>query len=608
MPRQDSEIINYTKGVNLFGKDFETLMNGRSLFCFLICIVGILANCMADARSQLSQDTNQGLIGFWKLQGDCNDYSGNNNHGIKHGVIFEKTDSGLLARFEGKGGYIEVPNSDSLNPGTKDFSISALVKCDHGVLGVPGDIISKYDEYARNGINLSISASSPGYSSVSDSRNIQFGIDNATDGNWVDCGRPWPSNTLISTLIVYKGQLYTGIADAADPNDACHMFRYAGDKKWIDCGRVGSDNKTLSVYSVIVHKGQLYAGTGVWDWEKAWSGNAGPTHVYRYEGGTKWHDCGQFGNGYRVLSLASFKGNLYAADDKGSQYRYDGDNNWKLCGELNKGSQKIYSMMVYQGELYGGANITAHRFDGATTWNTIGVFDVNVINQIHTLNVYQGKLYAGTWPEGKVVMYEGDNHWADCGNMGIDTVHQKINELNELTVYNGKLYAGVIPKGEVWRYDGGKQWTLVKQLVQNPEWASTKLFSWNRVPCMTVFQGKLFAGTSTCAGRAEVEQKTDVGKVFSWEAGKNVSYDDDIGTGWNHIVAVKEGNKLKLFLNSNLVGTSSDFDASQFKLSNNKSLLIGFGNKNYFAGFMKDIRIYNRALDQVEVKVLCGKI
>jgi len=31
-------------------------------------------------------DQSQGIVGHWKLQGDCLDYSGKNNHGINHGV------------------------------------------------------------------------------------------------------------------------------------------------------------------------------------------------------------------------------------------------------------------------------------------------------------------------------------------------------------------------------------------------------------------------------------------------------------------------------------------------------------------------------------------
>lgn len=581
----------------------------ETMFCGAIFLM--LIGAVANGASPTTNDISRGLIGFWKLAGDCNDYSGAKNHGINRGVVFEKIGDHLAAKFDGNESYIEVPNNDLLNPGTNDFSISVWIKCAQDVNGPPGDIVNKFDPASRNGINLNLSASEPGYSSVSDVRNVQFGIDNAVEGEWEDCGRPSFDNTLISTLTVFQGQLYTGIADATDPNRACHVYCYAGGTNWTDCGRVGLDLKTPSVYSIIVHKGQLYVGTGVWDWEKVWKGNSGPTHVYRYEGGINWHDCGQFGSGYRILSLASVCGALYASDDKGFQYRYDGDNSWTLCGDVNKDEpnkdKKIFSTMAYRGKLFGGSSVKVLRYEGNTNWDAIAHFDPAVINQIHTLGVWQGKLFGGTWPEGKVVMYQSDNQWKDCGNMGIDTIAQKINEINELTVYNGKLYSGALPKGEVWRYDGEKHWVRIKQLVQNTGWDVTKLVSWNRVPCMTVFQGKLYAGTSTCHGRAEAHPNTDAGKVFSWEAGKSVSYDDDIGTEWRHVVAVKHGDTLGLFIDGKSVANSSKFARPRFLLTNQNPLLIGFGAKNYFAGHMNDLRIYNRALAEEEIALLSKK-
>ena len=238
---------------------------------FLIAFAAI-ANVALAIGGEPSRNINDGLIGFWKLAGDCKDSSTKKNHGINHGVVFEKAGSGVVARFDGNGSYVEVPNSEALNPGTNDFSIAVWVKCDPGVTGPPGDIIDKFDPVSRNGVNLHISASAPGYSSVSDARNVGFGIDNAVEGDWVDCGRPWFENTLISTMIVYKGRLYAGLADAIDPGNACHVFIYSGGTNWTDCGRLGSDPKTPSVQSIIVHKGELYAGTGVADWEKVWTG------------------------------------------------------------------------------------------------------------------------------------------------------------------------------------------------------------------------------------------------------------------------------------------------------------------------------------------------
>jgi len=399
--------------------------------------------------------------------------------------------------------------------------------------------------------------------------------------------------------VVYKGQLYAGIADAVDPNDACRVFRYAGGEKWIDCGRLGDDPLTLSAQSTIVHNGNLYAGTGTWDWVKVSAGIGGPTHVYRYQGGTSWGDCGQVGDGYRVESLASFKGHLYASVDKGGCYRYEGGKRWTLCSDEKT---RFGCMMVYRGNLYGAFSSPVSRYNGENIWTVIGdSYNRFGITQIHTLGVYGGYLYLGSWPEGRVLRYEGNKIWTDCGYCGIDISKRKINEINDLLVYNGKLYAGVIPKAQVWRYEGDKKWTLIRQLVVKPESAHTTGY---RVPCMAIFQGKLYAGTSTWRGVADENDTSDAGKVFSWEAGKCVSYDDDLGSGWRHSVAVRQNGFLKLYVDSKLVSTSSPFDPSDYDISNNKPLLIGFGAENYFNGSMTDVRIYNRSLTADEINSL----
>ena len=333
------------------------------------CIFAVLVSASVAGAAE------PGLVGYWKLAGDGRDSSGNGLDAVNHGADLSAAgpggQAGTAARLDGLNHYLEVPDHSSLRLGASDFTVTAWVKLDENVSGPIGDIVGKYDPASRKGFNLVMTASSPGYSSMSNSRHVFFGIDNARDGSWKECGKPWPGNPLIGTLIVYNGELYTGLADAPDQKDACHMFRYAGEKRWVDCGRVGSDPLTRSIYSVAEHKGKLYAGTGTYDWDKALKGKgvAGLSHVYRYEGGTSWHDCGQVGEAYRILSLASFAGQLYASDDRGHCYRYDGDGAWTLCGTFP--NTKMYSMMVYQGHLYGGTNLVIYRYDGGATWTPV---------------------------------------------------------------------------------------------------------------------------------------------------------------------------------------------------------------------------------------------
>ena len=59
--------------------------------------------------------------------------------------------------------------------------------------------------------------------------------------------------------------------------------------------------------------------------------------------------------------------------------------------------------------------------------------------------------------------------------------------------------------------------------------------------------------------------------------------------------------QLKLYVDGKLVSVSSDFRPEDYDISNGKPLIIGFGNQDYFAGTMRDLRVYNRALSEAEM-------
>jgi hypothetical protein len=127
---------------------------------------------------------------------------------------------------------------------------------------------------------------------------------------------------------------------------------------------------------------------------------------------------------------------------------------------------------------------------------------------------------------------------------------------------------------------------------------------------MAVHGGKLFAGIGSCTS-AVVDNPADpenvLGRVFSMEAGRCVSYDEDLGPGWKHLVAVREGGRLKLFVNGKLAAKSTSFNPADFDVSIDQPLRIGFGQTDYFAGKISDVRIYNRALPASRIRKLASK-
>jgi hypothetical protein len=140
--------------------------------------------------------------------------------------------------------------------------------------------------------------------------------------------------------------------------------------------------------------------------------------------------------------------------------------------------------------------------------------------------------------------------------------------------------------------------------------AAKDVAEWSRVTSLTVHQGKLFASIGSCTS-AVVDQPADpanvLGRVFSMEAGKCVSYDKDLGPGWKHLVALRQGGRLKLYVDGKLVARSSSFDEAAYDLSTDQPLRIGFGQTDYFAGRIAEVRIYNKALSTSRIRELAAE-
>lgn len=563
----------------------------------------------------------RGLVGHWKLQGDCRDHSGHDHHGISHGVDL-KTGS-----FDGRGAHVEVPIGDSFHLGRRDFTISAWVHTDKIVDDALGDVLSWYDPQLRRGVTLNLNSSAGGYQSTGDDRHVFFGIDNARLGEWQDGGRPNPASNYVSnSLTIFDGHLYAATIDAEDEIGWCHVYRYAGGKQWVDCGRVGQ-RKTTGVMALIVHQGHLYAGTSTYDWTRVFSGRYEPSRVYRYEGGTKWTDCGQPGQMLRINCMATFGGKLYVGGDRGlpppgekqwtgrpyQVFVHDGGTTWSVAGSFPpEPPRSLYphAMAVHDGKLFVGyPNVFAYdgqnwEFAGTPLGNT--PVELKPHLQVHSLSVFRGKLIAGMWPEARVVEYQGGEKWLDRGRLGDGT------EINALTVYNGKLYAGAIPRGEVSRYDENAGWTSLRKFFSPPGWEPgpptapirEEINNWTRITSLTAFQGRMFASIGSCTSSIQDAPAGVRGSVYSVQAGQCVSYDKDIGPGWCHLAALREGGELRLYVNGGLVAKSASFQADDYDLTVKQPLKIGFGEHDYFTGRIREVRLYQRALMEGEMAAL----
>src|SRR5262245_32803492 len=97
--------------------------------------------CARATRDDSAID--RGLVGHWKLRGDCRDYTGLGNHGENHGVDLASS------TFDGIRAHIEVPASDTLKFGTGNFTVCARIQTEQNLTDVVGDVIALYDPDRR---------------------------------------------------------------------------------------------------------------------------------------------------------------------------------------------------------------------------------------------------------------------------------------------------------------------------------------------------------------------------------------------------------------------------------------------------------------------------
>lgn len=547
---------------------------------------GIVSIVLLIAHSASAADDT--LVAHWPLTADARDASGNGYDALNHGgVTFHGEEGG--ARFDGIDAWLEVPADRVPRIGKNPFTVAAWIHTDEELDDVLGDIMSGFDPETRNGFNFGLMNYAGVTSAQSNWRNVFFGIDAAKGGDtWIDCGRPG-NNYYVKSLVVFDGDLYAATWEPGE-QERGHVYRYAGGTEWIDCGAPDPAN---AIVGMAVYRGRLYAGSELYDGggsslPRSPNRNHGG-RVYRYEGGTEWTDCGKVADVRSISGLAVFKGDLYAGTGTSGgwrdrprtrgMYRYDGIGKWIDCGSPGL---RVTHLGVHNGSLFGLSYDEGgfFRYRGGRDWERLG--PVPDTTQVYSMMIYQGGLHVGTWPTGSVFRFDGPQQWTHIGRLGEE------KEVMGVSVYNGKFYAGTLPLADVYRYDGDSRWTHVGQLDRTPD------VKYRRAWAMAVFDGKLFCGVLPS------------GHVHSLEAGKAVTYDRQLPAGWHHLAAVRDKDRLRLYVDAELVAESAAFDSDAWDLQPGQPLKIGFGQHDYFNGRMRDVRLYGKALNLEQVEASKG--
>jgi len=174
----------------------------------------------------------------------------------------------------------------------------------------------------------------------------------------------------------------------------------------------------------------------------------------------------------------------------------------EVAGKLGDG-RYIYSLIVYNGGLYGGSLNHGELFK----WNDVDDW-IEVAPQLgsetrfYSTIVYNNNLYAGTSPNGKLYKWNDVDNWVEVApQLGGET------EISSLTVYNGNLYGGTTPNGKLYKWNDVDSWVEVALQLGGDMYINSlanyngslyggtgvdgKLYKWNDVDSWVEVAGKL---------------------------------------------------------------------------------------------------------------------
>jgi hypothetical protein len=499
----------------------------------------------------------------------------------------------LLAHWPVVATPFEVAAGDAPQLGAGEFSLAMWIQSDEVADHLPGDVISQYDPVRRRGFHLTLKCNPGVTTNQANWRHLQFGIDDNRMSSWRDCGRP--GNALIAfALTVHEGILYAGICEPGN-GESGRVYRYdAGGNQWLDCGAPDASN---SVMALAEYQGHLYAGTGKYRLAgSALPESDNPTlggRVFRYDGDKHWTDCGQLPETEAVGGLVVYRGELYASSlyRPAGFFRFDGPSGWcrlPVPQGIDPASsastpRRVEALMVHEGFIYASSYDGGHvyRFDGRD-WTDCGQLGDNT--QTYSFAQYEGRLYTGTWPSGRVYRWdEATKGWTDAGRLGEE------REVMGMLVHNGRLLAGTLPLAEVYSYEGGDTWQRLTRLDNTPD------VTYRRAWTMAEHGGEVFCSTLPS------------GHVFAFSVGRQVTWEHALSSTWHHVVAIKSTERLALYVDGRRVAETAVFNANDFPLDNSAPLRVGNGMNGHWHGGLRDVRIYQRALNSAEIEHLASQ-
>ena len=116
----------------------------------LVLALLVEATALPAATPYIPRD---GLVGEWLFNGNAADTSGQGNNGQVNGAVLATDRFGnpnSAYSFNGSNAYIQLPNSNSLQIGLKDYTIAAWIKTDTHYAGLVGAGLYQLDVTVPN--------------------------------------------------------------------------------------------------------------------------------------------------------------------------------------------------------------------------------------------------------------------------------------------------------------------------------------------------------------------------------------------------------------------------------------------------------------------------
>lgn len=523
------------------------------------------------------------LVAHWPLTADARDvgplHLPTEASGVSFGAEGPTKQLAKAATFDGRASRLVVQPADAARPGTGDFTIALWVHTDETSRDDLGDLVSWFDPVRRVGWQLGLATQSGVTSSQANTRQLCFGTDAGSEPRWQDEGRPGGA-LFAFALAVHDGALYAGTCEPA-ADAAGHVYRYAGPNQWVD---LGAPDRANTISAMAPFRGRLHVASSKYRLKGSALPESENPHdggrVYRLEADGRWTQVGELAGHAAVGGMVEYDGQLYASSlyPPAGLYRWDGDGAWESVA--TPGGRRVEPLAVYDGALWAGSYDGGYvfRYDGQS-WREYGPIDGNT--QTYSFAMHRGKLHVGTWPSGKAYRLEQDE-WRDAGRLGKET------EVMGMLVHNGKLYGGTLPLAEVYRLDGDNAWTQVGRLDHTPD------VTYRRAWTMAQHQGRLFVSTLPS------------GTIHSLSAGACVTLDRAFPTDWRQVTAVRQADRLRLYVDGEPVAESAPAGAN-FDLSPDAPLVIGHGAGDYFRGRLCDVRLYRGALSADAIRELAKR-